>query len=142
MVGGRLTDRWAAMRRTIRFEANAFGLLLGAPFIFAMSQTSSEALCFVALGLFGLFRGIYDSNLFAALFDVIKPQYRASATGLMLSFAFLVGAFSPTVLGWLKPMFGLSVGLASLAAFYVLGGAVILLARALFFGKDYEEIKA
>lgn len=142
MVGGRLTDRWAVKRRTIRFEANAFGLLLGAPFIFAMSQTSSEALCFVALGLFGLFRGIYDSNLFAALFDVIKPQYRASATGLMLSFAFLVGAFSPTVLGWLKPAFGLSFGLASLAAFYVLGGAVILLARALFFGKDYEEIKA
>jgi len=142
MIGGRLTDRWAARRKTIRFEANACGLILGAPFIYLMVNTSSEAMCFVMLGLFGLFRGIYDSNLFAALFDVIKPQYRASATGLMLSFAFLVGAFSPTALGMLKTAFTLSVGLSSLAGFYVLGGIIILIARGLFFRKDYEEVKA
>jgi MFS family permease len=140
LIGGRLTDRWAARRPTIRFEANAYGLLLGAPFILLMSQTKSETVCFVALGLFGLFRGIYDSNLFASLFDVIKPQYRASATGLMLSFAFLVGAFSPTVLGMLKHDFGLSFALTSLACFYVLGGVVILSACALYFKKDHQEV--
>lgn len=142
MLGGRLTDRWASVRKTIRFEANALGLLLGAPFIFLMSQARSEVVCFIALGLFGLFRGIYDSNLFASLFDVIKPQYRASATGLMLSFAFLIGAFSPTVLGVLKTNFGLSFGLASLAGFYVLGGVIILAARATYFRKDHEEAQA
>ena len=142
MIGGRLTDRWAAVRKTIRFEANALGLLLGAPFIFLMTQVSSEVLCFVMLGLFGLFRGIYDSNLFASLFDVIKPQYRASATGLMLSFAFLVGASSATVLGLLKSEFGLAFGLASLAGFYVLGGVIILIVRTLYFKKDHEEAAA
>jgi MFS family permease len=142
MLGGRLTDRWAAVRKTVRFEANALGLLLGAPFIFLMTQVSSEVLCFVMLGLFGLFRGIYDSNLFASLFDVIKPQYRASATGLMLSFAFLVGASSPTVLGLLKAEFGLSFGLASLSGFYVLGGVLILVVRALFFARDHAEATA
>ena len=142
LIGGRLTDRWAAKRSTIRFEANACGLLLGAPFILLMTQASSEILCFVMLGLFGLFRGIYDSNLFASLFDVIRPQYRASATGLMLSFAFLVGAFSPTVLGVLKTNFGLSFGLASLAGFYVLGGAIILFARVFFFSADHAAAKA
>ena len=142
MVGGRLTDRLAARRKTIRFEANALGLLLGAPFIFLMTRGTSEWFCFVMLGLFGLFRGIYDSNLFASLFDVIKPQYRATATGLMLSFAFLVGSFSPTVLGFLKSRFGLPFGLASLSVSYVLGGAIILIACALFFRKDYEEAKA
>ncbi len=142
MIGGRLTDRWAAKRPTIRFETNALGLLLGAPFIYLMANPSSKGMCFVMLGLFGLFRGIYDSNLFASLFDVIKPQYRASATGLMLSFAFLVGAFSPTVLGLLKTKFGLSFGLASLAGFYVLGGLIVLIGCALFFRKDYEGTKA
>jgi len=139
LIGGRLTDYWAARRKTIRFEANALGLLLGAPFILLMSQTKSPSLCFLMLGLFGLFRGIYDSNLFASLFDVIKPQYRASATGLMLSFAFLVGAFSPTVLGMLKTHYGLSFGLASLAGFYVLGGVIILIAKSLYFSKDYVD---
>ena len=141
LIGGRLTDRWAIRRRAIRFEANACGLLLGAPFILMMAQTPSEVVCFIMLGLFGLFRGIYDSNLFASLFDVIKPQYRASATGLMLSFAFLVGAFSPTVLGVLKTNFGLSFGLASLAGFYVLGGVIILVARIFFFGADHAAAK-
>ena len=142
MIGGRLTDRWAARRKTIRFEANALGLLCGAPFIYVMAQTSSQTVCFIALGLFGLFRGIYDSNLFASLFDVIKPQYRASATGLMLSFAFLVGSVSPTVLGLLKTKFGLSAGLASLSCSYVLGGVLILAASALFFGRDHAEAAA
>ncbi len=142
MIGGRFTDRWAAHRKTIRFEANALGLLCGAPFIYVMAQTSSQTVCFIALGLFGLFRGIYDSNLFASLFDVIKPQYRASATGLMLSFAFLVGSVSPTVLGLFKTKFGLSAGLASLSCSYVLGGVLILAASALFFGRDHAEAAA
>jgi len=137
MLGGRLTDRWAARRPTIRFEANALGLLLGAPFVFLMTRTSSETACFAMMGLFGLFRGIYDSNLFASLFEVIKPQYRASATGLMLSFAFLVGSVSPTVLGVLKSKFGLAFGLASLASAYVLGGVIILIAARFFFRKDH-----
>jgi MFS family permease len=139
LIGGRLTDYWAKKRKTIRFEANALGLLLGAPFIYIMSQTDSTTTCFIMLGLFGLFRGIYDSNLFASLFDVIKPQYRASATGLMLSFAFLVGAFSPTILGIMKTHFGLSAGLSSLSGFYVLGGIIILVARSLWFKKDHVE---
>ena len=142
MIGGRLTDRWAARRKGIRLEANIVGLLAGAPFIVWLSRSQTQAACFVALGLFGLFRGIYDSNLFASLFDVIKPQYRASATGLMLAFAFLVGAFSPTVLGALKQDYGLSFGLASLAAFYVLGGAIILGARVLFYKGDREAAEA
>ena len=141
LIGGRLTDRWAVRRRAIRFEANACGLLLGAPFIFVMAQTSSETVCFVMLGLFGLFRGIYDSNLFASLFEVIHQRYRASATGLMLSFAFLVGAFSPTILGMLKTNFGLAFGLASLSGFYVLGGVIILVARTFFFSVDHEASK-
>lgn len=142
MIGGRLTDRLAARRKTIRLEANALGLLLGAPFIFLMTRGTSEGFCFAMLGLFGLFRGIYDSNLFASLFDVIKPQYRATATGLMLSFAFLVGSFSPTVLGFFKMRFGLPFGLASLSVSYVLGGIIILIACSLFFKKDYEGSKA
>ena len=139
LIGGKLTDRWAPIRRTIRFEANALGLLLGAPFIFGMAITDSPVICYLMLGLFGLFRGIYDSNLFASLFDVIKPQYRASATGLMLSFAFLVGAFSPTVLGMMKSSFGLSFGLASLSIFYVLGGVIILIGKMLWFSADHAE---
>ena len=142
LLGGKISDMLATRRRTVRIETEFVGLFFGAPFIFFMGATDSLWLCCASLAGFGLFRGIYDSNLFASLFDVIKPQYRATATGLMLSFAFLVGSFSPTVLGFLKSRFGLSFGLASLSVSYVLGGIIILIACALFFRKDYEEAKA
>jgi len=91
----------------------------------------------VALACFGFSRGVYDSNLFAALFDVIPPRYRSSATGLMLCFAFTVGATSPVLLGYRKGRVGLDVGLSSLALAYLLGGGLILAATKLFFLKDY-----
>jgi hypothetical protein len=91
------------------------------------------------MGIFGLFRGIYDSNLFASLFDVIKPQYRASATGLMLSFAFLVGALSPTILGMMKSSLGLATGLGSLSLVYLLGGVIILIGRSRWFKADHAD---
>ena len=139
MIGGRITDKLAPKRRTIRFEANIIGLLCGAPFIFFMANTPSQALCFIALLFFGLCRGIYDSNLFASLFDVVAPRYRASASGLMLCFAFIIGSTSPVVLGWIRDNFGMSYGIASLSAFYIIGGLIILCARNLFFARDCVE---
>lgn len=139
LIGGRLADRLAVRRPTIRFEANALGLLGGAPFILWMAWADRPWTCYAALAGFGLFRGIYDSNLFASLFDVIEPRFRASATGLMLSFAFVVGSLSPVVLGWMKSRVGLETGLASLSVFYVVGGLCIVTALALWFRKDYVE---
>ncbi|MBD3267068.1 MFS transporter, partial [bacterium] len=81
LLGGQLSDYLAQKRRTIRMETECLGLLLGAPFIYLMGATDNILLCYVAMAAFGLFRGIYDSNLFAALFDVIEPRVRASAVG-------------------------------------------------------------
>lgn len=137
MVGGRVSDRLAARRRTIRMEMGYLGLLLGAPFIWMMGAASGLGAVYVALACFGFFRGVYDSNLFAALFDVIPARYRSSATGLMLCFAFTVGATSPVLLGYLKSRVGLDIGLSSLALAYLLGGGLILAAAKLFFSRDY-----
>lgn len=137
MVGGRLSDRLAAKRRTIRMEIEIIGLLLGAPFVWLMGSLSNLTLVYAALAGFGFFRGLYDSNLFAALFDVILPRYRSSATGLMLSCAFTVGATSPILLGYAKQHVDLGVGLSSLAFVYVFSGAAILVALRKFFLRDY-----
>ncbi len=141
MVGGRVSDRLAARRLTIRMEMEYFGLLLGAPFIWLMGASSNLTMVYVALAGFGFFRGIYDSNLFAALFDVIPPRYRSSATGLMLCCAFTVGATSPVLLGYVKQHINLSIGLSSLAFVYLFGGALILVATKMVFAKDYYHEK-
>lgn len=127
LIGGKFSDKYAQKRKTIRMETEFVGLLLGTPFIFLMEYTSNLYVSYTMLALFGFFRGIYDSNLYAALFDVIAPDLRASSVGIMTAFAFIVGALAPLVLGYLKTDYGLSFGISFLAIFYLLGALAILL---------------
>jgi MFS family permease len=137
LVGGKLSDKLALKREKARLVTEFIGLLLGAPFIFIMAHTSSLYISYAALAAFGFFRGIYDSNLFAALFDVIEPEFRASSVGVMTSFAFISGAFAPLLLGVIKTHYGLSVGIASLSIFYFLSAVLILIAILFFVKKDF-----
>lgn len=139
LIGGKISDKYAIKRKTIRVETEFLGLLLGAPFIFIMGYTSNLYVSYAALALFGFFRGIYDSNLYAALFDVIEPHLRASSVGIMTAFAFLVGALAPLLLGIVKTHYGLSIGIASLSFFYIFSAAMVLIALLFFLKKEYYE---
>ena len=129
-LGGRISDRLAKHRPSVRMETNIAGLALAVPFIVWMAYAPSLLLCGVAMALFGVFRGVYDSNLMASLFDLIPQRCHASGAGLMLSCAFVFGSTSPVVLGLVKDAFSSTVALASLAAFYLAGAAIIAVARA------------
>jgi hypothetical protein len=115
------------------------GLFLGAPFVFLMGRTENLYICYAALGMFGFFRGIYDSNLFAALFDVIEPKYRSSSVGIMLAFAFAFSSLAPVLLGWIKGTYGLSFGMSFLSLFFLAGGLILLSSTRFFFNKDYYD---
>lgn len=141
MIGARISDKLALKRKQIRMEIEILGLLLGAPFIYWIGFASDKLWCYVAMGLFGVFRGIYDSNLFAALFDVIEPRYRASSMGIMLAFAFIIGALAPVILGKIKMIAGLEVGFILLAGAYLLGAILIFLGLKLFFTENYYDEK-
>jgi hypothetical protein len=110
-------------------ETNIVGLAAAVPFIVCMAYAPTLATCCVAMALFGVFRGVYDSNLMASLFDIIPARYHASGAGIMLSFAFVFGSTSSVVLGLMNENFSARVGLASLAAFYLVGALVIAVAR-------------
>jgi hypothetical protein len=84
------------------------------------------------LGLFGLFRGFYDSNLFASPYEVIRPLSRATATGLMLAVAFLFGGVSPLLTGFLAQKMTLASALSATSLFYFAAG-LILTADAIWF---------
>ena len=98
----------------------------------AALRDETYLVCCIAMFLFGVFRGAYDSNNFAAFFDVVEPRYHASAAGFNLMIAFLFGCFSPTVLGWTKAHYSMSVGLASLAVAYFVGAALLAVGGRIF----------
>ena len=101
-VGGRISDRLVARRPSVRMETNIVGLTFAVPFIVWMAYAPSLKVCCVAMALFGVFRGVYDSNLMASLFDIIPQKYHASGAGIMLSCGFVFGSTSPVILGILK----------------------------------------
>jgi sugar phosphate permease len=135
-VGARITDKLASKIFGIRGFIEMISLLLGAPFIYFMGKSESMVIVYFALTMFGFCRGIYDSNIFAALYDVIEIPFRATATGIMLMFAFIVGSGSPYILGALKPVYGLSDGLAFLSVVYVFSSFCILIALIFFYKRD------
>ncbi len=128
-IGSRVSDKLAAKRPSVRMETNIAGLALAVPFIAWMAYAPSPVTCGIAMALFGVFRGVYDSNLMASLFDIIPQKYHASGAGIMLSCAFVFGSTSPVVLGFVKDSFSSTAALASLAGFYLLGAAIIFVAR-------------
>ena len=138
IAGSRIADRLVARRHGIRMEVNIAGLVLAAPFIVWMVNAGSFAVTAAAMGLFGFFRGVYDSNQFASIFDVVAPRYRASAMGMVLSGAFGFGAVAPVVLGLVQDHFSMGAGLQILSVFFVVGAAVIAVARIFFLKRDYE----
>ena len=54
-------------------------------------MTRSFVWLIVALTVWGLFKGVYDANIFASLFDVIPAEARGSATGYMNMVGWLGG---------------------------------------------------
>lgn len=137
LIGGRVADRLALRRRGVRLAIESLSLLLGAPFICLLGICPSLTALNVALAGFGFFRGVYDSNIFASMFDIVPPSYRSSATGLMLFFAFSMGASSSVLLGLVKQHAGLGTGLSALSVVYVFSAGLVFAALQLFLKKDY-----
>ena len=135
-LGGRISDVLKPRRPGIRFEVEFVGLALCIPFILMMAYVHSLPLMIVAILMFGFATGVYDSNIYAALFDVINPRYRAVGTGLFGCGGCIVGAFGPTVMGFLNDAFTPRLSMASLAIFAVVGALAILSARVFTFNKD------
>lgn len=145
LIGGKLADRWASGSRLGvlgRPLIQAVGLLGGAPFIYTMAAADARLTVTAALGFFGLFRGLYDSNLFASLYEVVRPEARATATGIMIAGAFLVGGSASVVIGWLSERIGLGPALAATSIAYVAAGLLLLLDCAVWFRRDAAKMRA
>lgn len=139
LVAARITDVLTAKIKRIRAIVPMLGLFFGAPFIYLMGTSGSLPVLYAALVFFGLFRGVYEANLWASIYDIVDVRYRSAATGFVLCFGLFVGALSPYILGILKPAFGLANGFACLSAVYVCSAVCILIAVLFFYRKDLCE---
>ena len=118
-------DRWLAGRPALRLMTMGGALMLAAPWIWLSGAGGSPVVVYLALGLFGLMRGVYDANLFAAIFDRTPDPLRATVTSWIVACAYLVGAVAPTAMGMLKQFYGIAAGMNLLAAVALGSGAIV-----------------
>jgi len=98
---GAMADRLAQRLAGGRILVQAAGLLVGAVFVFLVGHTPDRATLIVSMTLFGLCKGVYDSGIFASLFDTIEARARGTAAGIMNTVGWGGGAFGPWLVGWL-----------------------------------------
>jgi MFS family permease len=135
-IGARMSDTLVSRRRGIRLELMAIGLAVSAPAMAAMVYMPNVWLCGLAMLVFGVASGFFDCNLYAGLFEVVAPRYRAAAMGVYLCGAFLIGCPATAVLGWVGQNFSLQHGIAIFGATYALGAVAMFVARVKFFRRD------
>src|ERR1051326_531290 len=136
-AGGWFAD--ALRRRSAggRIRVQALGVFAGAPFVVLCGLTDSVGVLMTALACWGFFKGIYDANIFASVYDVIPPESRGSAAGLMNTIGWLGGgALAPVTIGVLAKQWGLSAAIAMAGAVYVLAGTLLVIAAFRYAHKD------
>lgn len=139
LLGARIADKNVGKHPKARMIVQTAGFVLGAPFLFLIGTGSTEfAFCFAMVG-YGLFKGMYDSNLFAAVYDVVDAKYSAMATSFILMFSFLIACASPLLLGTLKPLIGLAGGMKMMSFVYLASAAPLLVGIIYTFDKEKKR---
>ena len=136
LVGGRLADALHAKTNLSRPLIQLIGLSGGIPFIYLLGSSSDFTTVMVSLGIFGFCRGLFDSNEFAAVYDVIRPEARATVTGMMMCLGFIAGGFAPLAIGRLGETLGLDGAMSWLALVYAFGALSVGCACLFTFRRD------
>lgn len=130
-VAGLLADRLARRYPAGRMMVQASGLIVGALFVFLVGSTGSKTTLILAMTLFGLCKGFYDSGIFASLYDSIEPRARGTAAGLMNTVGWGGGALGPLFVGWASKYGGKPTAVENMSDAIAFGGVIYLAAAAL-----------
>jgi sugar phosphate permease len=143
ITGGWLADFLRKKTPRGRILVQAAGVLCGAPFVAWCGMTRSVMALIIALTCWGFCKGMYDANIFASLFDVVRPEARGTAAGFLNSVGWLGGGGSaPVLIGWIARDRGLSAGITAASTVYLLACALLVVAAVLFVKNDSERMKA
>jgi MFS family permease len=142
-IGGLLADRLARRLAGGRMLVQAAGLLVGSVFVVAIGRTANVSTLLAAMTFFGLCKGLYDSNIFASVYDAVEPAARSTAAGIMNTVGWGGGALGPLAVGWIAKhgsypteMENMSHAIAWTGAIYVVGAGLLFLAAFVFAPRD------
>ena len=119
----------------------AIGALGGAPFIFWCGFSRDLWSLVIAMTGFGLFKGIYDANIWASLYDVVPAARRSSAVGMMNMIGWLGGGLGAWLIGRAMDRgVSMSAAIASTGIIYLCVAVLLLIAGLVFAPRDMRRL--
>ena len=97
LVGGLWADQWARRWQGGRSAVSAVGMLVWIPALFVIGTSDSRIFLPMAMIAFGWGLGVYTTNIWTTMFDVVDPAARSTAAGLLNVFAAAPGLAGPIV---------------------------------------------
>lgn len=142
LLGGFVTDRFVKRMPRFRLGFQILALFGGAPMLLWLGLAPSFASLLLAASAYGVFRGLFEVNTHASLFDVIPPEHRSSAVGFINMIAFFFGGLSGVVMGELSERYGVrgfEYGFMLMAGSYVL--AAVLMSLSFLFTFKHDRVQ-
>ena len=128
LSAGFITDFFVRRFPRFRLGVQIAALLSGVPLFAVFGFAPSAGVCFAMLIGWGVVRGLFQSNTFTSIFDVVPAESRSSAVGFVNVFAYVIGSFAPVVFGFISHRWGtrgFEVGFASLGALLIAAAAMM-----------------
>lgn len=142
-LGGWLADILRRKMAGGRILVQAIGIGLEAPFAAWSALTGRFHFLVLSLLLWGIFKGFYEANIFASVFDVVQPAARGTATGFMNMMGWLAGGgTAPVIVGFLADRIGLSRSIALTALSYLAASILLSIAAFGFARRDTQRLDA
>ena len=102
LVGGWLADRWMQRTSRGRIFTSALGMACFLPALFGVGNAPTLAVAVGFLVLFGIGWGFFDCNNMPILCQVVRPELRATAYGVMNLASTSCGGFADWGFGVLR----------------------------------------
>lgn len=134
ILGGILSDHWVKKSIKGRIYLPVIGFVLATPALFVTSTTNVFLFAIIGLSIFGLARGVSDSNVMPILCQVVDTRYRATGYGILNFLSTICGGTMIYVAGFLKDAHvDLSI------VFIIASGCLLLASSFLYFVKPRTQ---
>jgi MFS family permease len=140
-LGGWLADMFRRRFFGGRILVQAIAVFCGAPFVFLCGRAGTVGWVVVMLTAWGLFKGLYDANIFASVFDVVPPEVRGTTAGFMNMVGWLGGGAAPVVIGFVAQRIGASQAISLSCFVYVAAGILLTTGLTVFARRDVARIE-
>lgn len=99
ITGGMLADTFRRHWLGGRAGVQAIGIVGGVPMLLLCTIPTQLNVVIVGLSLLGFFKGMYDSNIWPAIYEVVHPSRRSSAVGVANMIGWGGAGFGAALLG-------------------------------------------